>query len=751
MKWYEKIVVGLADAMLAGAAAGAIETLRLWFGSDRAPPGASGMLQIAVATIGLSMLGAAVIGPPLLLLSAGIRRTRWFDGWWSGMRAGGGDRSVALLRSLLAVIAVLVVAVFGFYVAVKSFGRFNAPGAVGILHAAAAVLAALVATLGALAVEQVLSPRLRRWSWLERITTGWAGWGALGVAVVAVAVGAVLFLRKAAPAYDFRPVLTLVGFLAALGTLRLLGAARRLPRIGQGIAAGACVALAIISLATIGSWPVARQAIASNGISSASVLRMLWRLSDGDGDGYPGRFGGGDCDDGNPNVHPGAAEVIDNGIDENCQGGDLSSEAFGPRARVQATSFAGAPKHNVILVSIDAVRADHLGVYGYERPTTPVLDELAAKSAVFDWAITPAPTTRRAIPGMMTSRYASTLSLRESDKDWPPRLIRGHHVLLGELFKQAGYDTHAVMCCTTLFDKATGVAIGFDTVDSSAVAKYKKSYYNGDELAAKAAEFIVGRSPDAKPFFLWIHFIDPHNPYKQLPGAPEFGSKPIDRYDSEIAFVDGHVGTVLGALRDADVADKTVIAVTSDHGDEFQEHGHEYHALTAYNEVVRVPLIVHYPGAAKRRVGPPVSMIDVGPTLLDLVGVDTPPGKNGRSLARSVRDGAPPPDRTVLSEVISDRNVHRNLKAAFYGSWKIIWDLDANAYELFSLVDDPGDLRDVGDDNSEVLDDMKRRLHEAVDSELTLLPDDVKRRAPKQPKPKQSTPKQPKPKKASAP
>jgi arylsulfatase A-like enzyme len=727
VKWHEQIVAGAADAMFAGAAVGVVETLRLLFGSDRTLPGAVGVLHIAIAAIGLSMLGALVLGPPVLLLSAGVRRTTWFAAWWQAMRTPGEVRSRAVMRLKLAVLAALAIAGASFYLAVWSYGKFNAPGAVGVLHAAITAVVAVGVAVAALAIDQSLGPLASRWQWGQRLTSGWFGWAALAGGGVLVAVAAVLFLRRAAPAYDFRPALTLLGFFAALGAARLVRVSARLPALARGAAAAGCVVLVAVSLLAIGSWAVARQAIAANGIASGSVLRTLWKLSDRDGDGFPGAFGGGDCDDSNPRVHPGAAEILDNGVDENCQGGDLRAESFGPRAATQSTNYDGAPRHNVILISIDAVRADHVSAYGYERPTTPTIESLAARGALFEWAITPAPTTRRAIPALMTARYASTLALRESDKHWPPTLIKGRHTILGEVFKRAGYDTKAIMCCTTLFNNSAGVTIGIDSVDASAVKKYQKTKYNGDELADKAVAWIGGRAGVPKPFFLWMHFIDPHNPYKQLPGAPDFGSRAIDRYDSEIAFVDAQVARVFDAVRAAGIEDTTIVAITADHGDEFHEHGSQYHALTTYNEVVRVPLVVAYPGAPARRIAPPVSMMDVGPTLLDLVGLATPAGANGRSLAPSVRDGAAPPDRVVLAEVIADRNVHRSLKAAFYGTWKIIWDLDANTYELYSLTGDPGDTTDARGAHPDVFADMKARLHEAIDRELTLLPDDLRK------------------------
>jgi Sulfatase/Putative metal-binding motif len=549
----------------------------------------------------------------------------------------------------------------------------------------------------------------------------------LAVATAGAGAAAWQLLRRAAPDADLRPGVTGLGFVAALAVLTGLQVPRRLGHAGRPAAVAGLLATVALALAMVGAQPAARLAVASHGIASLAPLRVLWRVFDRDRDGYPSRFGGTDCDDGDPVVHPGAAEVPDNRVDENCAAGDLTAELLAPRLRAQPSARPDAPRHNAILISIDAVRADHMSAYGYQRPTTPVLDELAARSTRFAWAITASPTTRRAIPALLTGRYASTLAFREGNGVWPPSLEKAHHPLLGESFRQAGYETRAVLCCTTLFNKAAGVVEGIDRVDAAAEKLYRarSTKYNGDDVAARVTGLLRERTGAAgKPLFLWVHFIDPHNPYVDLPGAPAFGTGDIDRYDSEIAYVDARVGEILAALGEAGMSENTVIAVVADHGDEFFEHGNQFHSRSVYNELVRVPLIVHAPGAPPRVVAEPVSVVDVGATLLDLVGLERPAGQNGRSLAAAVRGDGPAPDRTVLAELIADRNISRNLVAAFHGEWKLIWDLDANTYELYSLVDDPGDTRDLAADQAAVAAEMRRSLEAAVDLELTLLPTD---------------------------
>jgi choline-sulfatase len=351
-----------------------------------------------------------------------------------------------------------------------------------------------------------------------------------------------------------------------------------------------------------------------------------------------------------------------------------------------------------------------------------VIDGLAARSTVFYRAYSPSPSTRNAVPALMTARYPSTLNFRKGT--WPPKLVPRSHTMLGETFKAAGYRTQAVLCCDEMFGRASGVLDGIDAVDASADKVPNKP---ADAVAGPARDFLKKTAGAPQPFFLWIHMFDPHDPYVTHPGVESFGKRAIDHYDNEIAYVDAHIAWILEAIVAAGHADDTIVAITADHGEGFDEHGLRTHGNSLYGELLHVPLIIAVPGAAARRVDTPVSTIDLGPTLLDLVGLDRPAGQNGHSLAATVVDGAPPPDRTILSELISIRQEPRSLRAAYHGDWKLLWDQDANTYELFSLADDPLDQHNVIDEHPDVAADMKHRLGSTSDLELTLLPTDKKR------------------------
>jgi len=700
-------------AALGGFAIGVIELVRMW---GAAPTGA-----LALVAVGLSVLGGVAIGVPVCAALGALGWAPPWRRWWAGARTPGPTRVAAIVRALAVLVAVLAFWLAAYAVASWSYGRFQARGAAGVLVATAICGAAIVIVLVTLAI----APALARWSsarrLAQRVTAGIPGAILLAVVGIGGAVAVVVFTHAAAPAYDWRPVYMAGGFAIALGLATAAGAARRLGWKGGAVVGAIAVAVAIGGLAEISASDPARMAVAGRGTSSLAVLHGLWRLTDRDGDGFASAFGGSDCDDGDRRVNPGATEVAGNGEDDNCAGGDLSGDEVTARLGPTPTTHRGAPRRNVVLLTIDALRADHLGSYGYARPTSPTLDAMAARGARFLWASSPSPTTRRAIPALMTGRYASTIAFKGG---WPPLMKPGKHVTLGESFKAAGYDTKAILCCTTLFDKASGNVAGIDDVDATAQKLGKGVSHTAPHLAEVASGWITGRD-DPRPFFLWMHFLDAHNPYHQPRGEyPKFGGGELDRYDAEIAMVDDHVRRILEALAATGHADDTIVLVTGDHGDEFMEHGNKFHGRSLYSELIRVPLIVTVPGAAPQVIAAPVSLVDVGATLLDLVGLDRPAGQNGQSLAPAILGEGPAPDRTVLAELIADRNITRNLKAALYGTWKLLWDLDANTYELYSLTDDPTDRVNRIDDEPTVAVEMKERLHLAADRELSLLPSD---------------------------
>jgi arylsulfatase A-like enzyme len=372
-------------------------------------------------------------------------------------------------------------------------------------------------------------------------------------------------------------------------------------------------------------------------------------------------------------------------------------------------------------VTIDAVRADHLGAWGYERPTSPHLDALAARSTRFAWALTPTPTTRWALRGISLGRYSSSFGWTDGAR----KARMGVAPALADSLAAAGYDTRSIMCCPWAPDMAVAIHAGMaEVIQPSASPREKGKRWVGRQVSAEVVQFLSSRPQGgAKPFFVWTHIIDPHNPYQRPAGAPDFGGGRMDQYDSEIAYADSCLGEILAALERSGLAATTIVAVASDHGEEFSEHGRSFHGSTLYNESLRVPLVIHLPGASARVVDTPVSLTDLAPTLAELTGVAGPAGQNGRSLAAAVRGAGDAPARPVLAEVIPDEKTTRNLLAVMSGCDKLIWDRESNTFELYSRCKDPGDRDDRSAADPKLLAQMQRLMAAQVDVEMGALPE----------------------------
>jgi arylsulfatase len=337
-------------------------------------------------------------------------------------------------------------------------------------------------------------------------------------------------------------------------------------------------------------------------------------------------------------------------------------------------------KPNVLLIIIDALRADSLSCYDYYRETSPHIDRLARDSAIFLEAVSAGGNTPTVMSAIMTGRYpffrdGETWSrrtefglhrfYRDGEKVGLPRSLE----TLAEVFSRHGYNTAGVVTNPYLkrefnmdqgFDEYIEIFPGEDT---------DRVYSNGEEVTA-AARTWLDRASD--PFFLYLHYMDVHGPYLpperfkrrfEYPRVPDQDESELfaqwvapnsttgpdaelvkqhqkGNYDAEIAYVDTLIGNVLQALEDRGLDEDTIVVITSDHGDEFLEHGGTTHVGTLYEEIVHVPLIIHLPGQQGRVIDSLVRNFDLGPTVLDYSGIETSSrGVDARSL-RPLIEGA---------------------------------------------------------------------------------------------------------------
>ena len=302
--------------------------------------------------------------------------------------------------------------------------------------------------------------------------------------------------------------------------------------------------------------------------------------------------------------------------------------------------------YNVLFVTLDTTRADHLGFYGDRDAKTPHLDALAHDSFVFEDAISQAPLTLPSHTSMMTGR----LPIGHGVRDNAGFFLDPSETTLAEVFKQAGYSTAAFVSAFVL-DSRWQLNQGFDHYyDAFNLAPFqdispRDIQRRGEETEIEAAHWLQDHS--SEKFFSWVHFYDPHEPYDPPdPYRSVFADSP---YDGEIAYMDDVFGKLMAKLDDLGVKDRTIIVVAGDHGESLGEHGEATHAMFVYNTTQHVPLFIHIPGAGGERIKGVVSLIDIAPTLLELEALPVVQAMQGGSLIGKI-NGSDHKQRIAYSE-----------------------------------------------------------------------------------------------------
>jgi arylsulfatase A-like enzyme len=404
-----------------------------------------------------------------------------------------------------------------------------------------------------------------------------------------------------------------------------------------------------------------------------------------------------------------------------------------------ACSGREQPRSAIIIV-IDALRADHLGTYGYQRPTSPHLDEWAREGRVFERAYSTSTWTLPSLASLHTGQFPSRHGAGMSGFDVPNaiavnRLSSGVPTL-AEAFAARGFTTGAAVN-NPLLEPAFGLDRGFQTYDHP--GDRGRAARRADEMVDRAVA-LVDRWRD-RSFFLLLHFIDPHMDYDApAPFGGRFSaaytsqlSRPVgdinrlrqrlseltddDRefikaaYDEEIAFVDQQLGRLRSALATRGVLGRSLMMVTADHGEEFFEHGGLEHGHAMWEEVLHVPFIIWGPGVRAGREASPVSLADVKPTLLEWIGVSPPAALDGVSLWPNLTTGAAIAGRTLLAE---GRIYGRAERMMLRWPLKVVVDEQLRPQRVTDLSVDPGEQRNLLDTVPEAADplvaDLRARL-----------------------------------------
>ncbi len=567
----------------------------------------------------------------------------------------------------------------------------DAPPALRIANAMSLTLLALLASL----ILSVFLARLLETP-LQSLAHRRAPWvTALLMLMLALGVGglmsqhtlALLSLRP----YVVATVLCVLG-LAVYPGLRTL--ACRIP--GWGFSA-AFPLLFLGILLSGGSESVQKAQTLHTGLGQP-LARVYRQLGDWDRDGASRWLGGGDCDDSDPRVHPGADEIPFDGIDNNCLRGDVTQRNPG------ATHFAKLPKNlppdfNVLFLTIDTIRADHLGAYGYAKNTTPHIDALAKDGTLFlnGWAH--APSTRYSIPAMLTGRYPLNVRYLPIPGQWPGLSLE--NTTIAEIMKKQGLATGAILNYW-YFDTRRNMNQGFEHYDNSNKRLHKAvggegpsktSGSSSKEQSDKAIEYIAKHENER--FFLWTHYYDPHYDYEKHPGTASFGSSKIDAYDHEIAFTDQHIGRVINELKTRGLYDKTVIVLTGDHGEGFGEHGIDLHGYHLYAAQTKVPMIIRVPGARPSIVKMPAAHVDVLPTLANLTGAASTDEMLGRSLLGVITGEEDKDQERYVFQQLSYEN-NNEYRGAASSKCHVLYNISPNrSWELYRVDRDPGESTDI--------------------------------------------------------
>jgi choline-sulfatase len=358
------------------------------------------------------------------------------------------------------------------------------------------------------------------------------------------------------------------------------------------------------------------------------------------------------------------------------------------------------PPIGVIVITLDTTRADRLSPYGFQDVSMPNLDRLAREGVLFDQAASVAPLTLPAHCSLFTGLFPPAHGVRDN----ADRALADERTTLAEVLRTQGFRTAAFVGSAVL-DSGRGLAQGFDLyreVGSTTVGSAAPLQRRGNEVVDDAIQWLDGAG-DSR-FFVWAHLYDPHRPYD--PPEP-YRSIHADPYVGEIAFADAQIGRLLAALDRRRLLNRTIVIVAGDHGESLSEHGERDHGIFVYESVLRVPLIIRAPSVLPARIGPVVRLVDVMPTVLELLGLEVPPG-DGVSLIDLMAGRRSDLDLEAYSESMYPQRLGLSpLRALRAGRFKVI---DAPKPELYDLERDPFEEHNAYDERRGMAEAFTRRL-----------------------------------------